>query len=98
MSKTNEQSQNDILGIASATDREDSSATIERTDVKDTPFTIMKTEDAIFAVMGKYRVTENHKTVAECKKEVKKITWNRVVQVMMVLMEHKDRLKQEIEV
>ncbi len=96
MTKTKEQSQKDTFGIANATDKEDSSATIERTDVKDTPFTIIKTEDAIFGVMGQYRITENQTTVEKCKKELKKITWNRVVQVIMILQEHKEKLEAEI--
>ena len=97
MSTQKKQSSKDTFGIAHETSKEDSSATIERTDVKDTPFTIVKTEEAIFGVMGQYRITEKCKTVEACKKEVKKITWNRVVQVIMVLQEHKERLKQEIE-
>ncbi len=71
---------------------------IERIEVKDTPFTVIITEGMIFGVMGIYRVTEKYGIegiIEEDREEIKEmvidevreITWNRIVQVMMLLME-----------
>jgi hypothetical protein len=35
--------------------------------------------------MGKYRLTEEFKTVDECKEDLKEITWNRIVQVLVLI-------------
>jgi len=62
---------------------------IQRKDVKDTPFTIISKTDTNehFAVIGEYRITEVYDSKNKVEKEVKKITWNRIVQVMMILNE-----------
>ena len=59
---------------------------MERTDIEDTPFTIITTEEGSFGVMGKFRITEKG-TYTDVKKELEKITWNRVIQVTMLLWE-----------
>lgn len=64
---------------------------IKREQIKDTPFTIITTEKNSFGVMGEYRVTEELKNVEEVKKELEKITWNRIIQVMMILGEIKEK-------
>ena len=51
-----------------------------------------------FGVMGNYRLTEQNYSknqVKEVSKELEKITWNRVVQVIMILDEIKDKLKKK---
>jgi hypothetical protein len=42
--------------------------------------------------MGDYRVTEEG-TLKEIKKKLKTITWNRIIQVIMLLDEMKNNLK-----
>jgi hypothetical protein len=37
--------------------------------------------------MGEYRMTEEYKSRGECEDELKQITWNRIIQVMMVINE-----------
>ena len=65
---------------------------VKRKSVKDSPFEIITIGEESFGVMGQFRVTENGKTVAEVEKELKKITWNRIIQVIMIL----DDLKSNI--
>lgn len=67
---------------------------ITRENVKDTPFVIIGTPEGYFGSMGPYRITEV-RSKTEVKKELEAITWNRIVQVMMLLLEtHKsDKMK-----
>lgn len=60
---------------------------VKREDVKDTPFTIITTEEGVFGVMGEYRITEVEQSISKVRQEIKKVTWNRIVQVMMILEE-----------
>lgn len=60
---------------------------VRRTEIKDTPFTVITTEEGSFIVMGKYRLTEPFKTEEEAMDEGEKMTWNRIVQVVMLLWE-----------
>jgi hypothetical protein len=58
---------------------------IKRKEVKNSPFTVITHEGQSFGVMGEYRVTEKMDSAKAVEKEVTKITWNRIVQVMMIL-------------
>lgn len=71
---------------------------IKREDVKDSPFQIVTTETGSFGVMGKYRITEmmNHRN--EVKMELDKITWNRIIQVMILLIKDENMIKRVGEV
>ena len=59
---------------------------ISREEITDSPFVIITTENGSFGCMGKYRITEIG-SKAEIKKELKKITWNRIVQVILLLQD-----------
>lgn len=61
--------------------------TVKRTDVKETPFTIIEIEGKFFGALANYRITEEYKTFIEVEQELKKITWNRITQVMGILIE-----------
>ena len=76
---------------------QENSEMIKREDVKNTPFTIISLTDKNehFAVMGEYRVTEVYKTKEKAKKEVEQITWNRIIQVIMILNEKNVTLKNQ---
>ena len=65
---------------------------VEREQLKDTPFEIITIEGESFGTMGQYRLTEKYKDRKEVKKELEKITWNRIIQIIMLL----DELKQNI--
>jgi hypothetical protein len=60
---------------------------IKKEEIKDSPFTVVTINGESFGVMGGYRVTKKTGTVEQIKKELEKITWNRIVQVMMILKE-----------
>ncbi len=60
---------------------------VKRQDVPDSPFTIVTTEEGSFLTMGKYRISEPA-DLKEIIKESKKITWNRLIQVMMLVGEN----------
>ena len=70
----------------------DSSETIKREDVKDSPFTIITIDGKSFGTMGEYRLTEEG-NIKDIRKQLKTITWNRVIQVVMLLDEMKNNLK-----
>jgi len=68
---------------------------VKREKIKDSPFEIITQQGKSFGIMGDYRVTEQYEKKSEVKKELSKITWNRIVQVIMILEEVKDKLKQK---
>jgi len=77
------------LNIASDGNHTDKpSYLIEREEVQDTPFVIVKVEDMYFGTMGKYAVTESYYEKEKVKEELEKITWNRLVQVVGILIEN----------
>lgn len=82
------QSQQNVKEVA----KEGSSETISREQIKDSPFTIITIDGKSFGTMGDYRVTEEG-TLKEIKKQLKTITWNRIIQVVMLLEEMKNNLK-----
>lgn len=62
---------------------------LSRKEIKDTPFQVVSIaeENKHFAILGEYRITEKYDTAKEAEKEVVKMTWNRIIQVMMILQE-----------
>lgn len=81
-------------------DRQDSNyEVLKRQEIKDTPFTLVtlnnegKTEH--FAAYGKYRITEHYDKADTCINEVKKVTWNRLVQVMALTLDFLNSNKDE---
>lgn len=69
--------------------QESNSELITRSEVKNTPFQIISINEnkEHFAVLGEYRVTEKYATKTVAEDEVKKITWNRLIQVIMIMNE-----------
>ena len=85
---------------AKKVNKEDSSGEelIKRKQITDSPFEVITRDGYSFGVMGNYRLTEqnyNKNQVEEVNKELEKVTWNRVVQVIMILDEIKEKLKTE---
>lgn len=70
---------------------------IQRVQIPESPFTVITTDNKSFGVMGEYRITEDYETKKEVIVELEKITWNRMVQVFMILNEvTKDKKIQEL--
>ena len=61
--------------------------------IENTPFTIVSEDEKVFAVMGKYRLTENYNSAEECEKAVTEITWNRLIQVMSIMINEEELIK-----
>ncbi len=75
------------------TDKENSGEElVKRENIEDSPFQIITQEGYSFGVMGEYRVTDKDNDKSKIKKELKKITWNRIVQVIMILDELKTKI------
>jgi hypothetical protein len=75
-------------------DKEESSMMIERNPIEGSPFTVITLEENThFGVMGEYRVTEEKNSRGEVEDELRCITWNRIIQVMMILEEIKGKDK-----
>ena len=64
---------------------------VKRKKLKDTPFEVISVEKdgkyEHFGVLGEYRVTEVYDKASKVESEVIKITWNRIIQVSMILIE-----------
>ena len=70
---------------------------IERESIKDTPFEIISMDGYHFGVMGSYRLTEKENSKKTIKKDLERITWNRLIQVVMVLNQVKDKIEKKKE-
>ncbi len=68
---------------------------IKRVQIKDSPFEVITQDGYSFGVMGNYRLTEKSNDAKEIAKELKKITWNRVIQIVMILDEVKNKINKE---
>ena len=74
--------------------KKESSTMIERFPIKESPFTVITLEENVhFGVMGEYRVTEEMKSRGEVEDSLRLITWNRIIQVMMIIEEIKSKDK-----
>lgn len=58
-------------------------------EVEETPFTVITIGETSFGTIGKYKLTNDFMTVEEAEEDVKKITWNRLVNVIMILQNNK---------
>lgn len=65
---------------------------IKRTEVHDSPFTIIGIDGKYFGSMGKYRITESYDTEDEAYGVTEKITWNRIVQVIAIMLDKQEEL------
>lgn len=52
-----------------------------------TPFHVVEENGEYWGIMGRHRLTEFKKTEEEVINELKEITWDRVIQVIMILKE-----------
>lgn len=64
---------------------DDRTELIQREEIKDTPFTMITIDGKSFGAMGGFRLTEQSGNKEEVKKDLAKVTWNRIIQVMMIM-------------
>ena len=76
--------QSETLDIAKGEESTDR-VLVDRTEIEDTPFVVIGVKDEYFVSMGAYRITEPVATKAEAVEEAKVISWNRIVQVIMLI-------------
>ncbi len=62
---------------------------VERKEIENSPFTVIRIGEECFGSMGKYRITEIYESIEEVEKELEVITWNRIVQVIILMIETK---------
>lgn len=60
---------------------------IQRDEVENTPFIMITINNETFGTFGKYRITEMYHTKAQCKVELLKMDWNRVIQIMTLIVD-----------
>ena len=78
-----------LTNVEELTNKDSGKEMIERYPIPESPFTVITINEKKnhFGVMGEYRVTEEKNTRAEVVEELEKITWNRIIQVMIILNE-----------
>lgn len=81
--------------VKEITNMEQNEELLVKTDIEGTPFTVISVKDTNehFGVMGKYRITETHDTKEEVIDILKQITWNRIVQVILLITDHLNKTK-----
>jgi hypothetical protein len=67
---------------------------VKREAVKDTPFTVISYEGYHFGVIGEHRITDRYNDKKVVVKKLKEFSWNRVIQVLMILDSQKEKLAQ----
>lgn len=67
---------------------------MKRTEIEDSPFVVVTSEEGSFVAMGKYRLSEIFEHEETAINEANQITWNRIIQVMMILKQHEDEMNQ----
>ncbi len=60
---------------------------LTREEIEGTPFNVIGTENGYFGCIGKYRITEVAESAEEIRKELAEMTWNRITQVILILIE-----------
>ena len=64
---------------------------LSRHEVEESPFTVVgNDENGWVGTMGKYRITEQFDSKEEAIKDVEVITWNRIVQVLILVNQLKE--------
>lgn len=69
---------------------------IQRDEIKNSPFEVITKNGQSWGAMGQYRLTEVENDRKKVKRELTKITWNRVIQVIMILNEITNKQKQQL--
>lgn len=86
------------VGNAKNTNKQKSISNIESekfelVEVKNTPFTMVREDKTWFGVMGDKRITEEYEKKEELEKELEKVNWNKIVQVIHIMNEKYEMLK-----
>lgn len=73
---------------ANATDKQNSNyELLKRNEVENTPFIIISKGEEHFGTFGKFRITEIETNYEKLEKELKEITWNKIIQICGIITE-----------
>lgn len=75
----------DSKSLIAGGEKEKTEQLIERDEVENTPFTIITMNGESFGTFGKYKITENYHTKQQCRVELLKVDWNRIVQITTLI-------------
>lgn len=75
------------LGLTKTDKQASSNELIKREDIENSPFEVITTSDGSFGAMGQYRITEVMETKEAVKEDLKEMSWNRVIQVMTIILD-----------
>lgn len=67
---------------------------INFTEVENTPYTVISKEDQHIVMLGRYRVSETFESKDEAIKDANSITWNRITQLITVLLRLEEEVKE----
>lgn len=67
---------------------------IEKFDVDETPFTIIRQDKDWFVMMGRYRITESLSGYIEAEERAKRTDWTTIMQVIGVMIEEYQNLSE----
>ena len=65
---------------------------VEFKEVKGTPFTLAKQNEEWYILLGKCRLSEGYGTEKEGEKEAKRVCWNKIMQVISVIITEEKEL------
>lgn len=68
---------------------------IERIPIDETPFTMVRSENKCFGTVGRYKVTEDYKTIPEVEEAILKFDWKILLKVLTIVIEEEVRLQLE---
>ena len=92
--KTKEQIQEPTLDIVSK-DQENSSELLKFEHIENTPFTIVTQGEENYGLIGNHRITDMYTNKEELKKDIQKITWDRITQVIWSVVEKYKEINKE---
>ena len=77
--------QSNTLENVNLQDKSESISDLKYTNIENTPFTIVEEKGEYFSIIGKHRITQNYESFEKCVEETKKITWDRIIQVIWAI-------------
>lgn len=82
--------------LSSETYNHEAEELVKRTEVQETPFTIIETDGQVFGTLGKFRLTEPLEATEENKSiifdELRTFTWNRVLQLIICVFQEQETI------
>lgn len=72
---------------------------IERIPIENTPFIAVRVENKCFGTFGKYKITEDKKTIPEVEEQLQTINYNTITNLIILILEEEveNAIKRKIE-